>query len=65
MKAQLLQTEARSKRIKIKIPYEALEWRVEIKKIQGIWYHKQQKLWSVPNILANLDKSVFKFLSSE
>jgi integrase/recombinase XerD len=56
MKAQLLQTEARSKRIKIKIPYEAVEWRVEIKKIQGIWYHKQQKLWSVPNILANLDR---------
>ena len=42
MKAQLLQTEAKSKRIKIKTPYEAVEWRVEIKKIQGIWYHKDR-----------------------
>ena len=56
MKAQLLQTEAKSKRIKIKIPYEAIEWRNEIKKIQGIWWHKQQKLWSVPNIPINLEK---------
>lgn len=56
MKAQLLQIEAKSKRIKIKIPYEAMVWRVEIKKIQGIWYHKEQKLWSVPNIPGNLEK---------
>jgi len=56
MKAQLLHTEAKSKRIKIIIPYEAIEWRTEIKKIQGIWYHKQQKMWSVPNILTNLER---------
>jgi len=56
MKAQLLQTEAKSKRIKIRIPYEALAWRAEIKKIEGIWYHKPQKLWSVPNIPSNLNR---------
>jgi len=56
MKSQLLQTEAKSKRIKIKIPYKAFHWRKQIKEIQGIWYHKEQKLWSVPNVKGNLDR---------
>ena len=54
MKAQLLQTEANSKRIKIRIAYQGVEWRIKIKKIEGIWYHKPQKLWSVPNTKENL-----------
>lgn len=61
MKAQILQTEAKSKRIKIRIPYQALDWRKQIKLLQGIWYHKEQKLWSIPNISGGLDslKSIF------
>lgn len=35
MKAEILNTEIKSKRIKIKVPYQAIEWRMEIKKIQG------------------------------
>jgi len=54
MKAQILQTEAQSKRIKIRIAYHAIEWRTEIKKMAGIWYHRPQKLWSVPNTAENL-----------
>lgn len=61
MEAQLLHTEAKSKRIKIKIPYEAIDWRQEIKKMQGIWYHKEQKLWSVPNIPTNLQRLLLIF----
>ena len=43
-------------RIKFHIPYEAKDWRLEIKKIHGIFYHKPQQLWSLPNIPANMDK---------
>jgi len=49
MKATIMNVDTKSKRIKIKIPFQAKQWRSEIKKIQGVWYHKEQKLWSVPN----------------
>jgi len=38
-----------AKRIKFKIPYEAFEWRQRIKKLNTIWYHKPQKMWSLVN----------------
>lgn len=56
MKAVISNTDSKSKRLKIKIPYKAIEWRAQIKKIQGIWYHKEQKLWSVPNTPACLNR---------
>jgi hypothetical protein len=61
MKAEIRETSRTAKRIKVKVPYQAKEWRVNIKKIQGIWYHKEQKMWSVPNTSDNLDqlKSIF------
>jgi len=55
MKAVISNTESKSKRLKIKIPYKAVEWRAQIKNIQGVWYHPEQKLWSVPNIPPNID----------
>ena len=54
MIAEILNTDSKSKRIKIKIPFVAKAWRAELKKMQGIWYHKPQKLWSVPNKDHNL-----------
>ena len=61
MEAVLHNTGSKSKRIKISIPFNALPWRIELKKIQGIWWHKEQKLWSVPNLHKNLAtlKSIF------
>jgi|GEM_PF-6527437 len=56
MKIQLLQTESKSKRIKINIPYQETELRKQIKAIQGRWYHPEQKLWSVPNIDGALER---------
>lgn len=53
MEAQILQTEKKSGRIKIRIPYQAKEWRVELKKIQSVFYHPAQKLWSIPNTKIN------------
>ncbi len=53
MIAEILNTDSKSKRIKIKIPFAAKFWRSELKKIKGIWYHKPQKLWSIPNTPQN------------
>lgn len=54
MKAILSNTHPKSKRLKIAIPYAAIEWRAKIKTIRGVWYHKPQKLWSVPNTPENM-----------
>ena len=54
MIAEILNTDRKSKRIKIKIPFAAKAWRNDLKKMQGIWYHQNQKLWSVPNKKQNL-----------
>lgn len=45
----------KSKRIKFYIPYQQSEWRCKIKQTNGIWYHPQQKLWSIPNTKENMD----------
>ena len=62
MIAIILNTNNKSHRIKIKIPFNALKWRAEIKKVHGIFYHKPQRLWSVPNTFENFEtlKSIFK-----
>ncbi len=51
-----------AKRIKIKLPYEMKDEREMLKKIEGRWYHKEQKLWSIPFTQDNLDmlKLLFK-----
>ena len=51
----------KSKRIKIFIPYEMTEERKLLKTVAGRFYHKQQKLWSIPNTKENFEllKTVF------
>ena len=39
----------RSRRIKFHLPFDATEWREQIKKLPARWYHPEQKLWSIPN----------------
>jgi site-specific recombinase XerD len=56
MKAMISQVHPKSQRIKIKIPFEAFDWRIELKKIQSIFYHKPQKQWSIPNTEGNLNR---------
>jgi len=56
MKATIIHPRKNAKRIKISIPYQATEWRAGIKKINGYYYHKPQKLWSVYNTEENLEK---------
>jgi len=53
---------AKSKRIKIFIPYEMENERETLKKIQSRFYHKNQKLWSIVNTQENykLLKIIFK-----
>lgn len=63
MKALLLQTESRSRRIKIRIPYKAVLWRSQIKSMRGSWYHRPQRLWSVPNTKNNM-KQLSEILKS-
>ncbi len=55
MIAKIFNTESKSRRIKIKIPYQARSWREELKKIQSVFYHKPQQLWSIPNTKENLE----------
>ncbi|SFD02386.1 tyrosine-type recombinase/integrase [Algibacter pectinivorans] len=45
-----------AKRIKIHIPYESKSLRESIKKINGSFWHPNQKLWSVINTVDNLNK---------
>jgi len=56
MEAVIVNCHPSQKRIKLKIPYEAIEWRKEVKKISGIFYHPNQKAWSVPNTGDNLKR---------
>lgn len=46
----------KSRRIKIKVPYEELALREKVKAIPQRFYHKEQKLWSVPNTPENMAK---------
>ncbi len=50
MKCIILDYGKSVKRIKFHIPYKAFEWRLQIKKIPTIWYHQEQKLWSIMNV---------------
>jgi len=44
---------AGAKRIKFYIPYRAFAWRAKIKSINTVYYHFDQKLWSVVNTNEN------------
>lgn len=39
----------KGKRLKFIIPYQAYEWRAQIKTIPTIFYHKEQRMWSILN----------------
>jgi site-specific recombinase XerD len=49
MKAKIFLPPSSAKRIKFYIPYEAKTWRVEIKKLRNIYYHRNLRLWSIIN----------------
>jgi len=61
MKAIIYKTKPNAKRIKFHIPYERLEWRMKVKALNGSFYHKPQKLWSVINTPKAIDdlKAIF------
>lgn len=44
----------KAKRIKLFIPYEDIESRVIIKKLNSSFYHSNQKLWSIVNTKENM-----------
>ncbi len=48
MKILIYKPVRQAKRIKVSIPYDMKEEREMLKKIEGRWYHKNQKLWSIP-----------------
>ena len=62
MKIQIYQPNPKAKRIKLFIPYEMTEEREALKKMEGRFYHQQQKLWSVLNTTENIKllKKIFK-----
>jgi len=45
-----------AKRIKVAVPYQMENERSLLKTIQGRFYHKQQRLWSVFNTVDNMNK---------
>jgi len=53
---------AKSKRIKLFIPYQMKEERELIKSVESRFYHKQQRLWSIINTKDNFNmlKEIFK-----
>ena len=69
MKITIYKPLKQAKRIKIKIPYEMKVEREMLKKIEGRWYHKEQKLWSIPftpdnmNMLKLLFKGKYELLN--
>lgn len=54
MKAIIYKPENNSKWIKLFIPYEMEEERGMVKNIAGRFYHKPQRLWSIPHSSENL-----------
>lgn len=52
----------KGRRIKIEIPFAAYEWRKQIKNMPLFCYHKEQKLWSVPDTNENMEhlKNIFQ-----
>lgn len=57
MQPTIYQPLQHAKRIKLFIPYELIEIRTAVKKMDGSFWHPHQKLWSVTNTAKN-----FKFL---
>lgn len=62
MKAIIYQPRPNARRIKIHVPFEALEWRSQIKGMSSSFFHYEQKLWSVVNTQENMRslKEIFK-----
>ena len=62
MKIVIYQPLRQSTRIKIKVPYKMKDERILLKKIEGRFYHKSQRLWSIPNTEENMAllKKIFK-----
>lgn len=56
MKATIYLPLPTAKRIKFRIPYEALEWRKQVNAMNTSFYHKPQKMWSIVNDSQLLDK---------
>ncbi len=56
MKAIIFTPRPHAKRIKIFIPYHAFDWRKKLKQLDSSFYHPEQKLWSVVNTAANLQR---------
>lgn len=54
MKAKIYFSGQEAHRIKCFIPYTRLDWQTKLKEIMGYHYHRDQKLWSIPNSEANL-----------
>jgi len=54
MNAIIKKPQAKAGRIQFKIPYEAIDWREKVKKIDGIKWNKTQKIWSIPNSINNM-----------
>ena len=52
----IYQCSPKAQRIKFFIPYAALEIRAAVKKLNTIFYHPTQKLWSVVNTTENFEK---------
>ncbi len=50
-----------AKRIKVFIPYEALDLRTKFKALNSTFWHPNQKLWSIVNTKENLKKVVALF----
>lgn len=68
-KAIIFTPSAKDRRIKFYIPYQAIEWRKQVKKLNTSFYHKPQQLWSIENkaaLLINL-KNIFRgeFISKD
>jgi len=55
-KAIIFTPSTKDRRIKFYIPYEALEWRKQVKKLNTSFYHKPQQLWSIENKVALMIK---------
>ena len=54
MKAIIYLPRHNARRIKVFIPYKAIDWRAAIKRLDSSYYHPSQKLWSVVNTSSNL-----------
>ncbi len=45
----LFQKAKQSHRLKLFVPYQQTNWRLQVKDMNGSWYHPDQRLWSIPN----------------